>query len=207
MIDTEIYRPGDGEKIRDQWMQVVGGKKFILNVCRQSWQWKGNDRLIHAFSRFTQDANQDWRLVLMKWGPDVEKTKTLIQQLNIESKVVWENLCSKPLLRKRQQAADLVVDQLVMPGYGTSVLESMAADKPILMMPPDEKTQIYLPELPPFIGASQINEIYEALCRCNDDFFRQSQGTKNLKWLTMNHGYLSIHERYTRAYFQAIENC
>jgi len=205
MIDTEIYAPGQSDEVRARWIHKVGGKRFVLNVCRQAWEWKGNDRLIHAFNELRQAQRyRDWRLVLMQWGPDVEKAMKLISELGLEAVVLWEKLVSKPLVRKYQRAADLVVDQFVMPGYGTSVLESMAAGKAVVMRPADERSQAYLKEPPPFLGAMQPEEIRAQIEKAHDDHFREDIGKESYKWVNAHHGYLSTFNAYIGTYMSVL---
>lgn len=207
MIDTETYVPGKGDDLRAQWwMKAGGGTRFILSVCRQSWDWKGNDRLIRAFQSFVAlPGNQDWRLVLMEWGPDVARTKALIEELGLGRLVVWQKLASKPLLRKCQQAADVVVDQFVMAGYGTSVLESMAAGRLVIMRAPDGQASRYFPELPPFLAASQPEEVCARLQEASRDQVRNKVEAASIEWLRRYHGYGSVAKLYLHAYRAALQ--
>jgi acetyltransferase-like isoleucine patch superfamily enzyme len=148
---------------------------------------------------------KNWRLVLSEWGPDVEKTKRLISDLGLNDLVFWEKLCSKPLLRKRQQAADLTVDQFVMEGYGTSVLESMAAGKPVIMAPMKIQSQDFFLIPPPFIGSTQIDEIHDALLQAQDNNFRAENGKKSLDWVRTHHGYQRIASLYINAYLRTLK--
>lgn len=201
MVDTDTYTPGVGEAVRTWWKQEVGGERFLLGVCRQSWEWKGNDRLIRGFAKSVKDkGNGQWRLILARWGPDIERTEALIAELGIADKVVWENLLSKPLLRQRQQAADLVADQFVMPGYGTSVLESLAAGKPVLMTGQAGDRISHLPEQAPFIPASEPEEIAEALARAMIGDFLIQRGKESLKWVNDCHGYKAVADSYLAVY-------
>lgn len=204
MINTEAYTPGLSEPVRDGWKKEVGGERFVLSVCRQAWQWKGNDRLIHAFARFLESGNAQWRLILQEWGPDVSKTKALIGELGIASRVLWQNLCSKPVLRKRQQAADVVADQFVMEGYGTSVLESMAAQKPVLIFPTCSRGATNFSSEPPFVSAASIDEIRLALERISNDSYRHKQADLSLQWLHECHGYKNLTDRYANVYLKAL---
>jgi glycosyltransferase involved in cell wall biosynthesis len=187
MIDTDTNYPGDSPEIRQAWKKAIGGEKFILGVCRQSWQWKGSDRLIRAFDLFVKHGHDDWRLVLQDWGTDVAKSRHLIRELGVEAKVLWTSLCSKPVLRARQRAADLIADQFVMPGYGTSVLEAMAAGKSVLMVPLTEADRVYFEELPPFFGHSEPNVIAEILTSVVDSGGLEARNAASLLWLVNNH--------------------
>lgn len=201
MVDTDTYAPGTSDEVRAKWMEQVGGKRFLLSVCRQSWEWKGNDRMVRAFRALTEtEKHKDWRLVLTQWGPDVGKTKQLITELGLDGKVFWEALTSKPRLRKRQQAADLIADQFVMPGYGTSVVESMAAGKAVLLAASEWPSSAYLPQQPPFIRAANQDEIVRALSTSADDDVIVQRGKESLQWVHACHSYLSVSDSYVTVY-------
>jgi glycosyltransferase involved in cell wall biosynthesis len=188
MIDTDTNHPGQNNQVRLAWQQAVGGDKFILGVCRQSWEWKGSDRLIRAFDMFARRGHDNWRLVLQDWGTDVAKSRQLVRELGLESKVLWTSLCSKPVLRSRQRAADLIADQFVMPGYGASVLESMAAGKSVMMLPLTQADHQYFEELPPFFGHSDAAVIAELLSKIIDEGSLESRNAASLAWLEKYHG-------------------
>lgn len=200
MIDTDRYAPGDGSAIRHKWISRSGGSRFLLAACRQTWRWKGNDRLLRGFAQFAA-GNREWRLVLQAWGDDVARSKALIADLGIEPLVIWERLCSKPVLRRSQQAADAAADQFVVAGgYGTSVLEAMAAAKPVLIMPPPAHTVAHLPSPPPFVGASDPDSIASALRTISDDAARERIGQAHAQWLHSVHGYRAVAPIYLAGY-------
>ena len=200
MVDTDAYAPGTADALRAKWSSAVGGTRFLVSVCRQSWQWKGNDRLLRAFAGLEGSFARDWRLVLLSWGPDVERSRALMSELGIEKRVIWEPLCSKPLLKFRQQAADLVADQFVMEGYGTSVLEAMAAGKAVVMAPAPPRSRHHLAEPPPFFGAVTIEEIGTALRLAADDRERERRGSASLAWVRKHHGHEATIAAYLHAY-------
>ncbi|WP_218137207.1 hypothetical protein, partial [Vibrio cholerae] len=78
---TDTYGPQPEPGLREAWKRKVGGETFILSVCRQSWEWKGNNIFLQAFARAN---NPDLRLVLMGWGPDMEKSQELVNTLGIQ---------------------------------------------------------------------------------------------------------------------------
>lgn len=205
MIDTDTYGPGSAADVRARWIRQVGGERFVLSVCRQSWEWKGNDRLVRAFAAFVKEPRHgEWRLVLTQWGPDVEQTKRLIADLGAGERVCWEPLASKPVVRKRQQAADLVADQFVMPGYGTSVLESLAAGRLVMMRPTDSEGLRYLGEAPPFLGAATLEEIRAGLEAACDDRVRKKRESESVEWVRKRHGYVCVNGIYMEAYESAL---
>lgn len=197
IVDTDIYEEGREEEIRAEWQAKIGGDRFLLSVCRQSWEWKGSDRLIRAFAQIHQKGGSSWRLVLQSWGDDLERSRALVHELGLDDVTLWLSLCSKPLLRRRQRAADVVADQFVMEGYGASVLESLAAGKPVIMAPvPASSAHYFSAGPPPLVGAKSEEEIVSALLKLLDEPTRESIGRGSRAWIEQEHGYRNLSPRY-----------
>jgi len=203
MIDTDSYAPGDASPLRDAWARQSGGRRFAVQVCRQAWEWKGNDRLLRGFARVASGPAADWRLVLLAWGQDLERSRALVAELGLADRVLWEPLCSKPRLRLRQQAADVVLDAFAIEGYGTSVLESMAAARPVLIRPVPEDAKAWFDEPPPFLGASDEEEIAAFFAGASEAAKLEEEGIRSRRWVEAVHGHASVSERYLAAWDQA----
>ena len=197
MVDTDIYAPGEEAELRAHWHAQVGGDHFLLGVCRQDWEWKGSQKLIRAFARFRDAGHSGWRLLLQAWGADLQRSRALVTDLGLDGSVVWLPMCSKPVLRRRQRAADVVADQLVMEGYGASVFESMAAAKPVIMAPVPAGSEHYFARgAPPLVGAKSEEEVAAAIVRMSDSAERASIGAASREWIEGEHGYRTLAPRY-----------
>lgn len=196
LMDTELYAPGDAEDIRAAWHKAVGGTIFVLSICRQSWQWKGNDRLIRAFARLD---HPDLRLVLTRWGDDIARSEALIAELGIAGRVHWLPIGSKRTVIRRAQAADAVADQFCMSSFGTSVMEAMATATPVILKfdPPPEGSDA--PPTPPFFRAETEPEIEDALRRLTDPATRAKAGADCRDWILAHRGWQSQVERFANA--------
>lgn len=186
LLDTDFCAPGKEPEMRGIWHDKIGGSVFVHSTCRQDWFWKGNDKLLRAFARL---GRPDMRLVLTRWGDDVERSESLIRSLGITDKVLWLPIGSKPVIRARQRAADIVVDQLVMGSFGTSVIESLAAGKPVVMklVPPHMPLGDY--QLPPVVEAETEEEVRKALVELSDRDVREAIGRKGRAWAIANRGF------------------
>lgn len=197
IVDTDVYRPGSEEALRADWKARIGGEHFVLGVCRQDWQWKGSDQLIRAFAAFRRDGGQDWRLLLQSWGSDLARSRALVSELGLDDVTLWLAMCSKPLLRRRQRAADVVADQFVMEGYGASVLESLAAAKPVIIAPvPEAAKHHFRVGPPPFVGARSPAEIQAALQQLADPSERARIGAASRRWVEAEHGHATLAPLY-----------
>lgn len=203
MIDTDTYSPGDAPALRSRWASG-GGERFAVQICRQSWEWKGNNRLLRGFAKAVQAGAGHWRLVLMSWGQDLSRSQNLVKELGLEAHVIWEPLCSKPSLRLRQRAADLVIDEFAIEGYGTSVLESMAAGRAVLIRPVPKESLGAFKEPPPFLGASDAEEISTWFLKPELLQGLSIAGERSRKWLEDVHGYKAVAPVYLNAYDHAL---
>lgn len=210
VVDTDIYSPGEQPELRTAWQEKIGGEHFLLGVCRQDWLWKGSDKLIRGFARFRTEHPQaaaGWRLLLQSWGTDIEASRRLVAEQGLDDVTLWLGMCSKPLLRRRQRAADAVADQFVMEGYGASVLEAMAAAKPVVMRPvPEASKHHFRTGSPPFIGAATEEEIGHALVHLADPQVRRAAGLASRAWVEAEHGYKVLGPRYMAMFAQAAQH-
>jgi glycosyltransferase involved in cell wall biosynthesis len=181
-IDTDVYRPEAEPELRQRWTQAIGGDLFLVSTCRQSWVFKGNDRLIRAFARL-RGKHPGLRLVLTEWGADVGRSRDLAVSCGVADRILWLPLASKPVVARRQRAADIVVDQLVMASVGTCILESMAAAKPVIARceTPDMPAADYEP--PPLVAASSDAEVADAVERLLDPELRRRAGLAARAWM------------------------
>ena len=175
--------------IRKRW-GVSKNSLCILCGCRQNWEWKGNDLLLRAFARFTHPSAY---LILAHWGQDLEKTKKYIDELGISTKVFWEPVSSRPLLFQKMQAADVVCDQFVMDGFGTTIVESLCAGTPVIAR---EQLGSCLPgqNPPPILPAKSEDDILQHLQALSSQKYRNSVGCLSKKW--------AMEERYSPALAQ-----
>lgn len=205
VVDTDVYAPEPDEAaLREEWRARVGGERFVLGVCRQSWRWKGSDLLIRGFAAFHAREGGAWRLLLQSWGDDLERSRALVTELGLDAVTTWLPMCAKPTLRKRQRAADVVADQFVMEGYGASVLESLAAGKPVVMAPvPQAARGHFRAGPPPLVGARCVEEIADALSMLADDRRRAEIAQASRQWVEREHGYKAQEALYVAMFEQA----
>ncbi len=98
-IDTERYSPkvrgGDrGSPVGSRGEGTAfEGDPVIFHPSRQEWRIKGNDLLIRAFARLAREV-PGARLVIVDWGLDRVRTKTLVSFLDLGHHVASSRLSS-----------------------------------------------------------------------------------------------------------------
>lgn len=123
------------KKIRDDFNIV------IFNHSRHIWKthidghsYKGNDVLIRSINKFVKE-NPGIKvcLILFEYGPDVDASKILINELKIEENVRWFPLMSRKEIFIGLSLSDLGTGQF---SFGAivcgTILEALAIGKPVL---------------------------------------------------------------------------
>ena len=99
--------------------------QYIVNVARLTTQ-KNQQLLLHAFA-LTQIPH---KLVLVGNGPDEQKLKALISELNIEDRVIMAGEQKNPYPWMKH--ADLFVLSSIYEGFGLVIVESLACGTPVV---------------------------------------------------------------------------
>ena len=197
VVETERYRP----------MQVDRDSVLtFLHPTRHLWNGKGNDRLLRAFSKFIHQG-YDARLVMMNWGTseDINQSRRLVQELQIDRNVEWLDPVSKPRLIQLYNRSDAVFDQFMVGSYGTTAIEAMACARPVVMyLEKYWNTKCY-GEVAPVLNAQTADEIFGAMVALTDERYRQKVGLDARNYVIKHHGPEVIAKKYMQLYREVLE--
>lgn len=112
-------------------IQQIESKSFVFGAVSRLRAEKGIDLLIEAFSRLVFE-NHDVHLHIVGNGPDGEKLKDLVTQLNIANKVTFFGEASWESAMQQMALMDVVVVPSRFEGFGLSAAEAMAMGKPVV---------------------------------------------------------------------------
>ena len=96
---------------------------------------KRNDKVIKAFATYIKETTfKNPILILFEYGPDVEHSKELINQLGIAKNVKWQKKMPRKELLAGLKQADFAIDQIRhnIVGIGGTSLEAMAMGVPTI---------------------------------------------------------------------------
>lgn len=175
-IDTERYKPVE---IRQQHDGLV-----FFAPARHKWSEKGNDVLLKAYAKYDKEFN-DTTLILAEWGLDVERSKTLVHELQIHS-VKFVPVMNKPNLIRMYQNSNVVFDQFILGSYGTAAPEAMACGVPVVIYLSQWHEKCY-GEAAPTVNACNSEQIYDAMVRLRDASYRQQLGKLSREYVLKHH--------------------
>jgi glycosyltransferase involved in cell wall biosynthesis len=100
----------------------------VFVPSRVDFYWKGIDRFLRGLAQIGFDSRL--HVIVSGWGRDYEAAKTMVPEGSV---TFLPHALSKPVLYDLFESVDLVVDQFLMGGYGTSALEAMSCGAAVLM--------------------------------------------------------------------------
>lgn len=99
---------------------------LIMHHCSHNWHtyrdsliYKGNDRVIRAFADYFHRSKQTKKacLVLLEYGPDVDRSKAMIRELGISDNVFWFPKQNRKDLLAAINMCDMGIGELGVQGW------------------------------------------------------------------------------------------
>lgn len=134
-------------------VELPAHKRFVFIPSRADFFWKGTDLLLESIR---QTKPKNLHFVFAGWGNDFQSARGM---LPTSMATFLPFALSKPLLFEAFGSAELVIDQFRMGSYGTSALEAISANVPVMMY---INTEVYVSkgwEPPPLINTRDVRDI------------------------------------------------
>jgi len=147
---------------------------------------KGNDRFLRAFARAVK-AGLDAQCVILDRGPDRDLAKKLVKELGVDGRFIWKPRLTRKELMDEFKAADVVIDQFDIGGFGGIAIEAMSAGRAIMIYLDENCIRPLYAEMPPVLNCRDEDQIYEAIMRCADRKYVRDLGEHARRWAYTYH--------------------
>jgi glycosyltransferase involved in cell wall biosynthesis len=198
-LDETKYTTGQSKLRRE--LEAEGFDFVLLCPSRHDWHVKGTDRLLHGFVEFVRSTRPKAVLILFDWGQEVERSRKLVQELDINENIRWSPPMPKLRLIDAYRGADVVLDQFLIGTFGAVAPEAMACGCPVVMAFDPQLHRWCFPVMPPVVDARTPEQIHDELSRlAADEEARRALGASGRGWVERHHGWRLITERQVAIY-------
>jgi glycosyltransferase involved in cell wall biosynthesis len=208
---SPMLHPVDEERIRSVSGDYEGlhrelGRKWIfLCPLRHDWEAKGTDRYVRALPALVEAVGDDFSVLMMKWGKELEASRRLSDALGVSHLIRWIEPLGRRRLIEMQKSVDAVFDQLVLPHFGGTAPEALAAGVPVVMSYDPRSTEWLVERPAPILSARTTEDIVEAVKRALDPEWLTPFRSAAREWIDGCHNGSVLIERHLVAYRRVLE--
>jgi len=190
---TPMVHPLDDRRIRsivgeyDELHRVHGVKYLFLCPLRHDWAVKGTDRYIRALPRLADELRRDFRVIMTRWGMQLDDSIRLAKELGVDDLIVWEEPLNRGRMVRMQKSCDVVFDQIALPHFGATAPQAIAAGVPVVMSYDPESTRWIIPESAPILSAWTPDEVVDAVHAALDPQWRANYVERAQDWFDTYH--------------------
>ena len=209
---TPMIHPVDDRRIRDVQPDAAGyrrqfGAKYLF-VCplRHDWAIKGTDIYIRALPGIAARIGRDCRLVMTRWGAQLEDSIALAKELEVDDLIAWVEPLNRGKLVALQKSADVVFDQIALPHFGATAPQAIAAGVPVIMSYDPRSTAWIIPEAAPILPAWSPEEVVDAVVTALDPEWRAQYTSRASRWFDTYHSSAEAVRRLSETYYTVCLN-
>ncbi len=143
---------------------------WVVDERDPNWE-KGNDLTIRAFAQLVSEHKVRAVLIAVEAGQTVDKSKKLIAELGISSRVMWMKTQPHRSFARYLMASDVIVDQFHRKplAFGGIPPKAMLAGVPVIANFSESCLEWCYDEMPPIINVSNVDEICGAMVKLQSD--------------------------------------
>ncbi len=185
-VDVEQHRQDfskDAQRIREE----LGAELLIFCPVRHDYEIKGTDKAIEALPLIKEKTERRVVMIMSAWGEQVEESRAKIEALGCAENVVWRDSMCRISMIKHIQASDIVFDQFVLPVFGSTAPQTIAAGKPVVSSYVPEETKWLIPEPAPIVSAFSAKEIADRVIETLDPKWRADYKVRARQWIDTYH--------------------
>lgn len=171
LIPVEHYEVLSKKKIeaKNKICKSIGTERFFFSSARHFWfgknraftDYKGNDCILYSFMNYLNiSGDKASKLILIRKGPDVKESISLIYRLGIDHYVIWIDEMKRDDLWDYYQGASMCFGQFGTPALTYAVVEPLSTATPCVTFIGDYDRSIpFYKTMPPILNSRDPEEI------------------------------------------------
>lgn len=186
----------DVKNIRDE----IGADVVLFCPARHDWDVKGTDMFIRALPLIKQRVAGRVRVLMANWGADIERSKQLLDVLKCTEDVIWKGTMCRITMIKYILASDVVFDQMVLPAFGSTVPQTLAAGVPVVSSYRPKEMAWLFPVPAPVLSAETVKDIAASVVQALQPEWRAEFQDKAREWIDNYHHSTKVIENHLKVY-------
>lgn len=192
---SPIIHPVNVEQHRQDFSQEAAQiraqtRADVLIFCpvRHDYDIKGTDVAIKALPLIKERLpERKVVMILADWGAQVEESRRMVEELGCADNVVWKSSMCRVAMIQHMQASDVVYDQFVLPVFGSTAPQAIAAGRPVIASYVPDETKWLIPEPAPIVSAFTPEELTTRTIECLDPAWLESYQERARDWTDRYH--------------------
>jgi glycosyltransferase involved in cell wall biosynthesis len=197
-IDERAYQD-DGLPDRELHREMNCEYLFLCTL-RHDWAVKGTDLYLRALPRLAGRLGRSFKLLLTRWGTQVEDSKELIARLGATDLVVWMEPVPRRALVQLMKQVDVLYDQTALPHFGATAPEGIAAGLPVLMSYKPESTSWIAREPAPILPVFTEEDVVAQTVKALDPAWRKTYKSRARRWIAEYHSARRVVDEHFKMY-------
>ncbi len=193
---------GDYEGVHRRY----GVRYLFFCPLRHDWAIKGADKYIRALPALARHLNRDFRLIMTKWGSQIDDSMRLAEELGVADLIVWVDPLSRAQMVPLQKSVDVVFDQIALPHFGSTAPQAIATGTPVIMSYDPASTSWIIPEAAPILSAWTEEEIVSGVVTAVDPEWLADYKKRAADWYNRYHSASVVVEKLSHVYREIIES-
>jgi glycosyltransferase involved in cell wall biosynthesis len=180
---------------------------ILFCPTRHDWAVKGTNIAIEGFGKYIKAHNKKALLILTLWGQDIKRSKRLIGDLGIKEYILWVPVLNETRHVEYLNAADIVLDQMILPSFGAIACKAMSCAKPVITSFRSEANQWCFEESPPLVSAFDKDDVCRNITQLlHDSEHRDEIGKKAREWILKYHSSGLVADKLIKVYKEVLQH-
>jgi glycosyltransferase involved in cell wall biosynthesis len=204
-VDVEQHRRSYGDAI-DELRDDIDADVILFCPARHDWDIKGTDQFIRTLPLIKKRLSKRVKMILIEWGRQLEDAKKLIKELGCTEDVIWKSSMCRITTIKYMRAADIVLDQMILPVFGAIAPQAIAAGRPVIASYVPEQTLWLIPEPAPILSAFCPEDIVDAVILALDPDWLADYEVRARRWIDTYHHPNVVITEHLRVYRSILDD-